>query len=454
LESRDAPGKALLLLLGTAVLLLHACLGRERPETAADWAAAADLDAARLDSPADDGPDTRRPRDAGDLDVPLPPDLRPDDSSGPEDTPDLPDGGPAEALDADLPGQDLPFGDHPEPPEAALEAQADEVAWSEAADGSETSGEEAGLDSSLETSEEGGPEVLAETSPAEGWTEAFAELSPNQPPVAKAGSDVAVKPGFLAWLDGSDSYDPEGVDLAFAWAQLAGPDAMLVDADTPTPKFLTPMANTTLTFELVVSDGISDSPPDQVVVSVVNGIPLADAGINQEVTSAAIVSLDGTASSDPDGHLLSFLWKQTGGAAVSLDDQVSPTPKFAAPGKKGMLAFTLTVSDGIDPSPADTVVVTVLNNAPTAQAGADVVGKKNFTLCLDGSASSDPDGDPLAFSWSQLSGDPLLLDDASAPKPCFESKVTGLRILSLTVTDNDPTSPLSSAPDSVSVTIE
>lgn len=55
-------------------------------------------------------------------------------------------------------------------------------------------------------------------------------------------------------------------------------------------------------------------------------------------------------------------------------------------------------------SPIGIYVWTTVNRPPTADAGADqtvpATGPDGATVLLDGSASSDPDGDPLTFTWT------------------------------------------------------
>lgn len=62
-----------------------------------------------------------------------------------------------------------------------------------------------------------------------------------------------------------------------------------------------------------------------------------------------------------------------------------------------------------------TVVST--NRAPVANAGSDRVVNEGVSVVLDGSASSDPDGDVITYSWVAPEG--IELDDSTLAKPSF-----------------------------------
>ena len=91
----------------------------------------------------------------------------------------------------------------------------------------------------------------------------------NQPPVASAGADKVWPARSKVTLDGTGSYDPDGVDrLRYAWKQVDGPAVELRNADTATPSF-TSNVQGQYAFELVVNDGFVDSAPSQTTVTAV-----------------------------------------------------------------------------------------------------------------------------------------------------------------------------------------
>ena len=91
-----------------------------------------------------------------------------------------------------------------------------------------------------------------------------------------------------------------------------------------------------------------------------NEPPTADAGANKTVEctgfSGAPVTLDGSASDDPDGDILTFTWTGANGPLQG------PTPTPILP--LGTYEFTLTVDDGNGGTDTDTVIVTVEDTAP------------------------------------------------------------------------------------------
>jgi PKD repeat protein len=185
-----------------------------------------------------------------------------------------------------------------------------------------------------------------------------------------------------------------------------------------------------------------------VSVLIENRPPNANAGPDQTVTKKTQVTLDGTGSSDSDGDSLTYAWMQTGGSVVALLGANTPTPTFTPP-TSGIYTFQLTVDDGNGGVAADTVEVTATNTPPVAEAGPDQTARKNTLVALDGSRSSDSDGDILTFTWAQISGPAVTLTDAGTDTPTFTPARVGTYAFRLTIDDGDG----GTSEDAVSVTV-
>ena len=177
-----------------------------------------------------------------------------------------------------------------------------------------------------------------------------------------------------------------------------------------------------------------------------NQPPIADAGADQTVDSEqAGVSLDGSGSTDPDGDPITYSWTQTSGPAVTLSGADTATPSFDAPVGPATLEFELEVCDEEPLCDTDTVVVNVNepvvgNQPPVADAGADqTVDSEQAGVSLDGSGSTDPDGDPITYSWTQTSGPAVTLSGADTATPSFDAPVGPATLeFELEVCDEEP----------------
>ena len=279
----------------------------------------------------------------------------------------------------------------------------------------------------------------------------------NHRPVAAAGVDQTVTSGALVTLDGSGSVDPDGQAITYTWTQSSGPAVTLSNAHVVKPTFTAPTVTTATNQKLIFQLSVTDSAGASSTVAAV-GITVRASGLLELKVSAgpdltvcggAAVTLDASYSSDPNaGGVLSFSWLEIAGTAVTLDRPTAQKPKFTAPLPPvggSVLTFQLNARDNLGKTGAATVNVNVKhqNRPPTADANLDQVVIEGAHVVLDGSKSFDPDGDALAYSWVQVDGPPVRLSNPNAARPEFDapfidaggSDTSRVLTFSLTVTD-------------------
>ena len=143
----------------------------------------------------------------------------------------------------------------------------------------------------------------------------------------------------------------------------------------------------------------TDTKSTIILISITNLTPIANAGVNQDVNVSVPVTLDGSASSDPDGHTpLTYGWRQTGGPAVTLSSPTLSRTTFNTPANTSILSFTLTVTDAHGLSSSDDVLIQV-GEIPIA--GLDVLHDSPTTL---GNATyftaSIVQGTNVSYAWA------------------------------------------------------
>jgi hypothetical protein len=247
----------------------------------------------------------------------------------------------------------------------------------------------------------------------------------NDAPTANAGPPQTVEEGDGVTLNATGSTDPEGQALTYTWTQTGGTSVSLSNASATQPTFTAPegLVNSTLTFQVSVTDGTSTSTDTvTITVNADNDAPTANAGPTQTVGEGDGVTLDATGSSDSEGDALTYAWTQTGGTSVSLSNASGSQPTFTAPEflVNSILTFQVSVSDGTNTSvDTVTVIVNADNDAPTANAGPDQIGTVGGTVWFDATRSTDPEGQSLTYTWRQISGEPVDINGAFTAQPSF-----------------------------------
>lgn len=281
---------------------------------------------------------------------------------------------------------------------------------------------------------------------------------PVTEPVANAGPDQTVDEGDVVDLNGSGSFDPNGLEpLTYSWqivTRPAGSLATLVDEDTAFPTFEADVdGNYVIELNVVNSEGTADATPDTVVIVADNVIlpPVADAGIDVNASTGSPVTLDGLDSSDPQGLTpLSYSWiftERPTGSTATLASANGATPTFT-PDLAGIYRAQLSVTNSAgvsDPTPdkVDIVVTQAVVLEPVAEAGADFGVLPLENVQLDGTGSYDPSGlDPLVYEWTMVSkpqGSTTSLSSTSVAEPTFFADLAGVYVFELTVMNTDGT---------------
>ncbi|MFZ5477834.1 MAG: PKD domain-containing protein [Myxococcota bacterium] len=182
-----------------------------------------------------------------------------------------------------------------------------------------------------------------------------------------------------------------------------------------------------------------------------NGKPVAEAGnpITQSADSA--VSLNGSASYDPDGDSIIWTWSfdsvPSGSALATREAPISPNHSAEAigatfsPDAVGTYVVKLVVEDshGLNSDP-DYVIITISEpeNIPVANAGTDVSTQVGTPVALDGSRSYDPLGRSLTYAWTIVdkpSTSTASLANETTATPSFTPDVRGVYVANLVVSN-------------------
>ena len=275
-------------------------------------------------------------------------------------------------------------------------------------------------------------------------------------PVAVAGKDQSiVLPQDSAFLDGSKSYDNNGSISNYKWTKLSGPTNNSIISPTSKTTWIKKLTEGAYVFELTVTNNFKLTATDTLTIYVdktkIARPPIAEGGPDQTIQLPNNnVTLDGSASSDPDNDISDYLWTRIKGTGsptyTSPANAATDVTKLTA----GLHLFELRVTDATGLIDRDTVLVQV-NEAPgvppVANAGADQnipydlsnCSTNPFTIPLIGSESHDPDGTITKYYWQIIF--PINSSITVTNSNKAQASVTGLQagkyIFELSVTDND-----------------
>ena len=276
-------------------------------------------------------------------------------------------------------------------------------------------------------------------------------------PSANAGRNQTVAVGAKARLNGSESSDAsDSGSLSYSWSFLskpAGSNAVLLDENSATPSYVVDVPGD-YAIQLKVSNGISEDI-SSVSISTNNSAPMAMAGRDQTVALGSRIALNGSGSLDVDGDPLGYTWtmvSQPEGSNATVENLRSALGAFTAD-KPGSYVLQLVVNDGFKDSSPATVTFSTANSTPVASVGDSISASVDSPVQLNGSISTDVDGDTLTYKWRLVSApadSEAELSSSSAINPTLTPDVPGTYIAQLIVDDGQ----IESAPVTVTIATE
>jgi PKD repeat protein len=256
-----------------------------------------------------------------------------------------------------------------------------------------------------------------------------------QPPVAKftATPTTGTAP-LTVKLDASDSSDPDGTVVEYQWNSSDGQTASGRDAT------ITFNSVGTYKISLVVkdNDGLISTNTAQQTISVTAKPSLQPPVAKFTATSTTgtaplTVKLDASDSSDQDGEIVEYQWNSSDGQTALGRDA---TMTFDLPGSYE-ISLVVKDNDGlISTNTAQQMINVTAKPSPQPPVAkftaTPTTGTAPFTVQLDASDSSDPDGTVVEYQWKSSDGQTTSGRDAT-----MTFALAGNYEISLAVKDND-----------------
>jgi hypothetical protein len=188
----------------------------------------------------------------------------------------------------------------------------------------------------------------------------------NQAPTANAGADITITlPTNTATLYGSGS-DADGTIAGYAWTKVSGPATYTLANSSAATTGLYNLVQGVYVFRLTITDNSGATATDNVTVTVnaavvtANQPPIArtenDMTITLPLNSA---QLHGNTSSDPDGVIVSYQWREMSGASSAVLTNATSSIVNVSNLTAGDYIFELKVTDDKGATSTKAIRVTV-----------------------------------------------------------------------------------------------
>lgn len=216
----------------------------------------------------------------------------------------------------------------------------------------------------------------------------------NEKPIADAGMNQVAMPGESVEFDGSGSFDPDGEIKKYSWN--FGDQTQGTDGVQATHAFEKPGIYT-VRLKVFDNSGHKKGVGFDETRVIVNAQPVVRAGSDVFTAPNTDVVFKSDGSHDPDGKISSYEWSFSDGLFPAKTSRI--TRSFQ---NSGIYTATLRVTDdsGAANSHAQESITVHVNHRPSAKTSVKRISTCDSTIVFDASASADPDGDSLQYTWN------------------------------------------------------
>jgi PKD repeat protein len=248
----------------------------------------------------------------------------------------------------------------------------------------------------------------------------------REPVIANAGPDQTVTEGTTVTFDASRTTSGDESILTYVW-DFGDVSATEGAVDLVAPTHLYP-DNGVYTVTVTVTDDIGLTSADTMIVTVNNVPPVVEVGVDKIADEGSLLSFSGNWTDAGVLDAQSYTWSFGDGASTT--GTLIPTHNYA---DNGVYTVTLTVTDDDGGVGVDTLIVTVNNVPPTAEAGADQTADEGTAIAFSGSFTDPGALDTHTYLWAF--GDSGTATGTLSPSHVYSDN--GVYMVTLTVPDKD-----------------
>ncbi len=252
-----------------------------------------------------------------------------------------------------------------------------------------------------------------------------------QPPIADAGGPYTGTAGTAVTFSGAASTDPKNETLTYSWSFA---DNSTGTGANPTHTYA---SNGIYTVSLTVTntDNLTATASTTATIAAAPQAPVANSGGPYTGTAGTAITFNGAGSSDPKNEVLTYAWTFGDGTTGT---GVSPSHTYAASGTFSV-SLTVTNTDNLSATSSTTATIAAAAQPPVANAGGPYSGTAGTAVSFNGSASTDPQGENLTYTWAFGDG-----TSGAGVDPTHTYAASGTYVVTLTVVNTDHLSAMAS----------